>query len=59
VRVVQSGAVVREAEVASPGWVYSASEIAADGLSGAAEISVAQISDIYGAGAPRVLGVAF
>jgi hypothetical protein len=59
VRVLHSGAVVREAEVAAPGWIYAAAEIAADGLSGAAEISVAQISDIYGAGAARLLGVTF
>jgi hypothetical protein len=59
VRVLQGGAVVREAEVAGPEWVYAAGAIAADGLSGAAEISVAQISDIYGAGAARRLGVTF
>ena len=50
---------IREAEVSSPAWTYGASAIAADGISGAAEIRVAQLADVYGAGLEGVLAVSF
>ncbi|MCA0922916.1 glycoside hydrolase/phage tail family protein [Pseudooceanicola nanhaiensis] len=51
VRVVQGGVVRREAITATPAWTYDAAARAADGLSGLAELEVAQISASFGAGA--------
>jgi hypothetical protein len=59
VQVVQAGGVVRQAEVAAPGWDYTTGQMAADGLSGAAEIRVAQISDSFGAGPAAILPLTF
>ncbi|MCR8723636.1 baseplate multidomain protein megatron [Frigidibacter sp. ROC022] len=59
VRVMQGPVVIREAATSAPGWTYTAAAMAADGLSGPAEISVAQLSDVFGAGLPRVLGTSF
>jgi hypothetical protein len=59
VRVMQGGTVIREATVAEPRWTYAAGQIAADGTAGVVQIAVAQVSDMYGAGAARVLDVAF
>jgi hypothetical protein len=50
VRVMQGSTVIRESEVTVPGWTYGAAEIAADALSGPVAITVAQISDVFGAG---------
>ena len=50
VRVMQGPTVLREFQVGAPGWTYGAAEQAADGLSGAFELYVAQISATFGAG---------
>ncbi|SIN89273.1 baseplate multidomain protein megatron [Vannielia litorea] len=50
VRVVQGGAVVREATSSSPAWTYGAPHQAGDGVTGTFEIHVAQISERYGPG---------
>ncbi|WP_322865517.1 glycoside hydrolase TIM-barrel-like domain-containing protein [Aquicoccus sp. G2-2] len=50
-KVVKDGTLLREAQSDSPDWSYDAAARAADGLSGAFEIHVAQISASFGAGA--------
>ncbi|KUF11928.1 baseplate multidomain protein megatron [Pseudoponticoccus marisrubri] len=50
VRVMQSETVIREAEVSTPGWTYTGAMVSDDGLSGAFEITVAQLSERYGPG---------
>ncbi len=50
VRVVAQGAVRRTAEVAVPRWLYTAAARVADGVAGAFEVEVAQISDRFGPG---------
>jgi hypothetical protein len=57
VHVMQNGMVVREVEVSSPRWTYSAGDIAADGVTGTFELNVAQVSGYVGAGAFAVLTV--
>ncbi len=49
-RVVQGGVVVREATVDTPAWTYGAALQASDGVTGAFEVHVAQISERYGPG---------
>ena len=49
-RIMQGGAVVREVVVNAPAWTYDAVLQAADGLTGAFEIAVAQNSARYGPG---------
>lgn len=51
VRVRHGGVVVREAEVSAPEYTYTGAMKAADGVSGAFEFEVAQISQRFGAGA--------
>ena len=51
VRVTQEGNVLREVQMAEPMWSYSAADQSADGLGGAFEVQVAQVSGIFGAGA--------
>jgi hypothetical protein len=48
--VVVGSALKREVQVTSPSWTYTASEQAADGVSGAFDIAVAQVSDRFGNG---------
>nr|WP_161594624.1 phage tail protein [Marimonas lutisalis] len=55
VQVSQDGAVLREAQVTTPGWTYPAGAQASDGASGAIELRVAQISASFGAGEAAVL----
>lgn len=56
VRVLQEGALLREAQVGAPGWVYDTAAQAADGLApGPFDIRVAQVSALYGAGPFRSL----
>jgi hypothetical protein len=43
--------VVRESVVTGPTWSYTAAEAAADGAGGGFQLSVAQLSAVYGAGA--------
>ncbi len=50
VQVLQNEGVVREATVLTPSWAYTAMAQAADSLSGAFEIAVAQVSDRFGPG---------
>ena len=48
-RVLSGGEVVREASTSAPGWIYSAAEMAADGVT-SFDVEVAQVSDLYGPG---------
>ncbi|MDA5094412.1 glycoside hydrolase TIM-barrel-like domain-containing protein [Aliiroseovarius sp. KMU-50] len=49
-RVLNGGVIVREEQVSSPEWVYTAAQIAEDGITGAYRVEVAQISDRFGPG---------
>ncbi len=49
-RVMQGATVLREVSVSAPHWHYGAPDKAADGLSGAFEVHVAQVSARFGAG---------
>ena len=49
-RVRHAGAIVREVEVTSPGWTYAVGAQGADGVTGAFEIEVAQVSAQVGPG---------
>ena len=55
VRVLIGGALVREVEVATSGFVYSAEMQAADGAGPTLEFRVAQLSTSFGYGPERVL----
>lgn len=57
-QIRQGGGLIREEILAAPVWSYTAAMRAADGVTGAFEVSVAQISASYGAGAKRSLVVA-
>ncbi|WP_422027689.1 baseplate multidomain protein megatron [Roseovarius sp.] len=57
VRVVQGESVLREEMVSAPGWTYTAGAQAADGLAGAFELRVAQVSALVGAGRFAALGL--
>lgn len=57
VRVVQSEAVLREEMVSAPVWTYTAAAQGADGLAGAFEVRVAQVSALVGAGRFAALGL--
>ncbi|MGV6812475.1 MAG: baseplate multidomain protein megatron [Brevirhabdus sp.] len=50
VRVLRGSQLLREVEVGEPVWTYSSAEQAADGVASGDMISVAQISDRFGAG---------
>ncbi|QFT93355.1 Terminase-like family protein [Roseovarius sp. THAF9] len=50
VRVVQQDAVIRQLSTTAPVWTYSATDQAADALSGFYEIQVAQVSTRFGPG---------
>ncbi|WP_372884791.1 glycoside hydrolase/phage tail family protein [Shimia sp.] len=49
-RVIQGGKVRREVALGTPAWTYGAAIRAADGVAGAFEIEVAQVSARYGPG---------
>ncbi|MEC7793679.1 MAG: glycoside hydrolase TIM-barrel-like domain-containing protein [Pseudomonadota bacterium] len=51
VRVFDGATLLREAQVSTAHWTYSAADQAADGGTGPLRVEVAQISAIYGAGA--------
>ena len=53
IRVVQSGAVVREDVVSAAAWTYAAADRTSDGLSGVFEVGVAQNSARFGPGPYR------
>lgn len=57
VRVNAGGQMVRENTVSSSQWTYLQAEQSADGVAGAFEISVAQISDRFGPGLFRKVNV--
>jgi hypothetical protein len=57
VRVVQGGAVLRETTVTSPAWTYTAGQKSSDGVTGAYDIHVAQISDSFGVGLFREIEI--
>lgn len=44
------GNIVRRVDLAVPGWTYTAAHRAADGVTGAYTVEVAQVSDSYGPG---------
>ncbi|KMW56589.1 Gene Transfer Agent host specificity protein [Candidatus Rhodobacter oscarellae] len=50
VRVLDGATLLREAEVTAPNFTYTAAEKAADGVTGAYQIAVAQVSDRFGPG---------
>ncbi|EKE72736.1 MULTISPECIES: glycoside hydrolase TIM-barrel-like domain-containing protein [Roseobacteraceae] len=50
VRVVQGGSILRASVVAAPNWSYSVSQKTSDGVTGAYEIHVAQMSESFGPG---------
>lgn len=57
VRVIQGASTVSEHVVAQPGFTYTSAMRAADGISGAFEIAVAQLSTSFGPGPFRKIGV--
>jgi hypothetical protein len=58
VKVLQGDAVLREETVAAPEWTYDAGAQAQDGITGAFELQVAQVSGLFGEGAVARLVVA-
>ena len=50
IRIEQNGSVLRELMVAEPTWFYDSASQVADGISGAFEFRVAQVSTRYGPG---------
>ena len=58
VRIFDNGDLKREVIVTAPEFTYSASDKAADGVTGGYTVQVAQLSDRYGAGPYRSLWVA-
>jgi len=50
VRVIEASEIRREDVTDAPAWLYSAAMRAADGISGAFEVEIAQLSDAFGAG---------
>ena len=57
VRVLDGGAVLREAEVPEPAFVYTAAMRTADAPSAGARIEVTQGSSLYGWGVPATTGL--
>jgi hypothetical protein len=55
VRILSGGTLLRQAEVAAPGFLYTAAMQAADGAGAALEIRVAQLSMAFGYGLEGVL----
>ncbi|GLT10037.1 phage host specificity protein [Sulfitobacter porphyrae] len=57
-RITAGGSILREQQVDAPGWTYSAVDQDTDGLTLPFEVSVAQISAVYGPGLAetRVVG---
>ena len=50
VRVMQGTQILREAVTQTPGWIYDLAAQSADGVVGAYEVHVAQVSALYGPG---------
>lgn len=57
VRVYADDSLVREEQVATPGWNYAATQLAADRMAGSLTIRVSQGSDRYGPGPYRAIAV--
>jgi hypothetical protein len=57
VRVILGGSVRREEQTAVPFWTYSSAARAADGVTGAFHVEVAQISDRFGPGLKARIGI--
>lgn len=57
VRIIQASSVVAEYSVTLPAFSYTVGMRAADGVTGAFELSVAQVSQRFGAGPFRSIGV--
>ncbi len=56
-RVAMGGTVVREVALSAPNWAYTAADMASDGVGTGFELSVAQVSATYGAGAFEAVSV--
>tara|TARA_R110000787_G_scaffold118209_4_gene229014 strand:+ start:6783 stop:10712 length:3930 start_codon:yes stop_codon:yes gene_type:complete len=59
IRLLQDGKVLREAITTDPEWRYEAETRQSDGIAGAFEMSVAQVSASYGPGPPALISVSF
>ena len=57
VRVLQNDIILREDTVAQQSWTYSAAQQSADGVAGAAQLQVAQMSDRFGPGLFRSIDI--
>lgn len=59
IALIHAGAVIRTAEVETPGWTYDAASIAADRAAGATGVVIVEIRQIgtYGAGRPALTQV--
>ena len=57
VRVLQNDIILREDTVAQQTWIYSAAQQSADGVAGAAQLQVAQMSDRFGPGLFRSIDI--
>ena len=50
VRVLDGGAIIREEQVATAAWTYSAAQQLGDGVSGTITVEVTQLSERFGTG---------
>jgi hypothetical protein len=57
VRVIAGGSVRREEQTSVPFWTYSSVARATDGVTGAFDVEVAQISDRFGPGLKARIGI--
>lgn len=57
VRVRQGTVICREEVVTAPSWTYATAARLADGVSGAFDVDVAQLSDVFGPGLAASIGV--
>jgi hypothetical protein len=57
VRVLQGGVILREAAVTGPEWTYGAAQQVQDGATTSFEVAVAQLSDRFGPGLFRRIGI--
>jgi len=56
-RLRHGGAILREVTLTQPHWTYSAAEHAADGVTGPFLVEVAQLSERFGPGPFRAIGI--
>ena len=57
VEIMKEGELQRSVDVSDKSWIYTASDQASDGIGGAFEVKVAQLSARYGAGAAAQMSV--